>query len=252
MLLAAGTPAKRAAKVPPVAAVAGIDEYRKDAKVVYFPAHPRLLKIETALGIRHAVSAKKNLFLMTGSFALSIILFLSFSVLIDFAGCLMPQSAVESDIDISGIEAGNTLSSELIETIRKLDGVKQIYGRRICSDVPALPEAADSASQDLSSSSSCRADLISFDDFDLQCLKKDGMLRRGSSLSKVYGDSRYVLATWDQYSPWKIGDKIRIGEDELEIAGLLNYDPFSEDGLTGGISTLPAHIRHSWPAYMDF
>lgn len=22
--------------------------------------------------------------------------------------------------------------------------------------------------------------------------------------------------------------------------------------LTGGISTLPAHIRHSWPAYMDF
>ena len=51
---------------------------------------------------------------------------------------------------------------------------------------------------------------------------------------------------------WKIGDKIRIGEDELEIAGLLNYDPFSEDGLTGGISTLPAHIRHSWPAYMDF
>ena len=40
-------------------------------------------------------------------------------------------------------------------------------------------------------------DLISYDDFDLDCLKKDGLLKRGSDLSKVYGDSDYVLATWE-------------------------------------------------------
>ena len=37
----------------------------------------------------------------SGSFALSIVLFLSFSVMIDFANYLMPQSAGTSDIDIT-------------------------------------------------------------------------------------------------------------------------------------------------------
>lgn len=36
------------------------------------------MKIETALGIHRAVSSPKNLLLMIGSFALSIILILSF------------------------------------------------------------------------------------------------------------------------------------------------------------------------------
>ena len=64
------------------------------------------------------------------------------------------------------------------------------------------------------------------------------MLKRGSDLSKVYGDSRYVLATWDQDCGWEIGDTVLIGDEELEIAGLLKYDPFSSDGLTGGKITL--------------
>lgn len=34
--------------------------------------------------------------------------------------------------------------------------------------------------------------------------------------------------------PLEIGDKIRIEEEELEIAGLLKYDVFSGDGLTNG------------------
>ena len=57
-------------------------------------------------------------------------------------------------------------------------------------------------------------------------------------MSKVYGDSRYVLATWDQDCGWEIGDTVLIGDEELEIAGLLKYDPFSSDGLTGGKITL--------------
>ena len=79
-----------------------------------------------------------------------------------------------------------------------------------------------------------------YDTFDLEYLEKDGALKRGSDLQKVYGDSQYVLATSDQDSPWKIGDKILIGSEELEIAGLLKYDPFSDDGLTHGKLTLVA------------
>ena len=80
-------------------------------------------KIEALLGIGHAVSGKKNLFLMTGSFALSIILFLSFSIMVDFVDYLIPQSAATSDIDIASAD-GNAIPWELLTTIREMDGVR--------------------------------------------------------------------------------------------------------------------------------
>ncbi len=224
VLLAARSPAKRAAKVSPVTAACGNAESTGNVRQA---ANFRFLRIETALGIRHAVSAKKNLILMTGSFALSIILFLSFSVLVDFVGCLMPQSAGTSDIDIASGDGSNSIDCELQERIAGMEGVKRVYGRRSCFGL--LAERNDVS--DI-------IDVISFDDFDLECLKKDGILKRGSDLSKVYGDSGYVLATWDQDSFWKFGDKIRAGNEKLEIAGLLKYDPFSNDGLTHGKITL--------------
>lgn len=227
VLLAAGAPARRAAKVPPAAAVSGNSE---NGNAGQSPVHARFVKIETAMGIHHAVSTGKNLVLMTGSFALSIILFLSFSVLIDFVGYLMPQSAAASDIDISSADGGNTVDAGLLEAVSAMDGVKRAYGRRSWFDVSVILRGDTESAR--------KADMISFDDFDLKSLKKDGMLKRGSDLSKVYGDSRYVLATWDQDCDWEIGDTVLIGDEELEIAGLLKYDPFSSDGLTGGKITL--------------
>lgn len=227
VLLAARAPAKRAAKVSPVTAASGNAE---SAQTVRHAVHSHFFKIETALGVHHAVSAKKNLVLMIGSFALSILLFLSFSVLIDFVNYLMPQSAAASDIDISSNDGSNSIDGGLVETIGGLEGVKRVYGRRSCFEIPAgqnggagLPGAVD---------------LVSFDDFDLECLAKDRVLTSGSKLSKVYGDSGYVLATWDRNCPWGIGDKIWVNGNELEIAGLLQYDPFSSDGLTNGKITL--------------
>ena len=37
-------------------------------------------------------------------------------------------------------------------------------------------------------------------------------------LSKVYGNSRYVLAIYSEYTSLDVGDKIKIGEEELEVA----------------------------------
>ena len=132
VLLAASAPARRAAKVSPVTAVSGNADHEKAKQRT---THIRFQKIETALGFNHAVSARKNLVLMTGSFALSIILFLSFSVMIDFVNCLMPQSSAASDIDIASSD-GNTIPPELLETIRSTDGVKEVYGRRSVFHVP--------------------------------------------------------------------------------------------------------------------
>lgn len=227
VLIAARAPARRAAKVPPATAVSGNSE---NVAAISYPVNARFFKMETALGIHHAVSAKKNLLLMTGSFALSIILFLSFSALIDFVGCLMPQSAAASDLTVSSADGTNSVNRELIREISGMEGVKCVYGRRSCLEIPAKLSGETALFTAI--------DLISYDDFDLDCLKKDDTLKRGSDLSKVYGDSSYVLATWDPDSSWKIGDKILMGNEELEIAGLLKYDPFSADGLTGGKITL--------------
>ena len=233
VLLAARAPAKRAARVSPVEAISGNE---KGTGALRHGAKLCLFRVETALGIHHAVSAKKNLILMTGSFALSIMMFLSFSVLVDFVGYLMPQYSDASDIDISGSGGADTVDSGLLDTLSGMEGVKRVYGRRTSFQVPV--EISGAAEGFGAAESSGAADLISYDDFGLDCLKKDDMLKKGSDISKVYGDSGYVLATSDADSLLRIGDKVKIGAEELEIAGLLKYDPFSSDGLTHGEVTL--------------
>ena len=89
VLIAANAPAKHAAKVSPITAVFGNADH---GKTMHHCQYTGFGKIEALLGIDHAVSWKKKLFLMTGSFALSIILFLSFSVMIDFVDYLIPLS----------------------------------------------------------------------------------------------------------------------------------------------------------------
>lgn len=179
---------------------------------------------------------------MTGSFALSIILFLTFSVLLDFVGYLLPQSASDADITITGETGVNCVPQETVETIRGMDGVKNIFGRRSVFEVPAklghesLPQVAD---------------LFSFDDFDLGALKKDGRLKKGSDLSEVYGDSGSVLVICAPDAPLQKGDTIQISGETLTVAGMLKYDLFSEDGLSHGrvsiIASSETFVRlHNW------
>ena len=153
------------------------------------------------------------------------ILFLTFSVLLDWVGYLLPQSASEADITIYGESGANCVSPKTAEAIGKIDGVKNVFGRRSVFEVPAeleqegLPQTVD---------------LISFDDFDLKALKKDDVLKKGSDLSKVYGDNGYVLAICDLDAPLHKGDTIRVNGEALTVAGLLKYDLFSGDGLSHG------------------
>lgn len=224
VLIAARSPAKRAAKVSPVTAVSGNSENTKNAT---HALNIRFSKIETALGIHHAVSAKKNLILMTSSFALSIILFLSFSVFIEFIGYIMPQFSDTPDITIDSNNSSNSIDSVLLDKISGMSGVKHVFGRRSCFDIPAEVNSQTNT-----------IDMISFDDYDLGCLTKDKQLRKGSDISKVYGDSIYVLTIWDKDNPLAIGDKIQVGNKEVEIAGLLKCNPFSDNGAPNGKITL--------------
>lgn len=224
VLIAAGSPAKRAAKVLPQAAVSGNSENTKNVKL---SVNTQFFKVETALGIYHAVSAKKNLLLMTCSFALSIILFLSFTVAIEFIGYLMPQSSNRSDIDISSADSSNSLDPALLGKIAGMAGVKRVFGRRSSFAVPAK-----------AASESNMIDIVSYDKFDLDCLAKDKLLKKGSDISRVYGESNYVLSIWDETNSLTIGDTIQLGPQALEIAGMLKFNPFSSDGSTNGEITL--------------
>ncbi len=224
VLIAASSPAKRAAKVSPVTAVSGNSENTKNAT---HALNTRFFKIETALGIHHAVSGKKNLILMTSSFALSIILFLSFSVLIELIGYIMPQSSNTSDISIFSNNSSNSLDSVLLDKISGMSDVEHVFGRRNCFDVPAEINSKTNT-----------IDMISYDDYDFDCLIKDKQLKKGSNISKVYGDSNYVLTIWDKDRPLEIGDKIQVGNKELEVAGLLKCNPFSDNGTPDGKITL--------------
>ncbi len=226
VLIGARTPAKKASKVSPIAAVSGnIENTIKNNTIIT----NNFFKIERLLGINHAISIKKNFILIASSFALSIILFLSFSVFIDFISYIMPQNSNASDINISSIDNQNSIDSDLIYTINKMNGVKNVFGRRNLSNVSAKIGNQNNYEN---------IDIISYDKFDLDSLVKDSLLKKGSDISKIYGDSNYILTIWDEDSNLKIDDIISIANNEFKIGGFLKYNPFSEDGSVDGNMTV--------------
>lgn len=227
VLIAAQKPAKEASKISPISALSGNKSVKIDDKNL---VNDRFFKVEKSLGINHALENKKNLFFMSSSFALSIILFLVFIVFGQFVNYLMPQSSASADIEIISSQSLNTIDPNIPKTLSKLSGVKNVYSRRSAFDVDAILESNPEQQE--------KIDIISYDDFDLKSLKKDKVLKRKSDLSKVFGNSKYVLATSDKESNKKIGDKIKIKDEDFEIAGLLKYDPFTSDGETGGKITI--------------
>lgn len=227
VLAAAGAPARRAARVSPVTAVSGNSGSEAGAGRV---SVSRAFKIETALGIDHALGSRKNLLLMTGSFALSIVLFLSFSALVELVNCMLPQSSSAPDIGIYSADGDNSLSRALPERLEGMAGVENAYGRRSLLGAPAEISKGGFSARTV--------DLISYDAFELDCLKKDGALKRGGDPSRVYGDGGCVLLIADGDAPLAAGDSLRVCGEELTVAGRLRYNPFTADGGSDGVVTL--------------
>lgn len=222
VLIAAQSPACRASRVSPMAAVSGnaLTKNRKQRGI-----HGRLVHIASRLGIAHATDAKKNLVLMSGSFALSIILFLSFSVFVQLLSCLLPASVAAPDLSIQSEDWSNSIDHALVDELNGMSGVAHAYGRASALDVAATFSVP--AEQDV-------VDLISYDNLQLDWLPEDDMLRDNSDLSKVYGNQNGVLVIWDVSCPLKIGDTITIGGHTVTVVGMLKYSPFTSSGSTEG------------------
>jgi len=208
VFIAAHSPAKQAAKVSPIAAVSGNMEKghsMERGNIIRHAANTRFFKVETSLGIHHATAAKKNLFLMTGSFALTIILFLAFSACLDIVRKLLPsESNFSPDIAISSVENMNSVDKNLAAQISEIPGVKNAIGTMYEIALPARINGNETV-----------IDMMSYEEFMLQNTKKSVV---SGDLSKVYGNSDYVLTIFDQDSRLDVGDKIEIGSHALEIA----------------------------------
>lgn len=214
VFIAAHSPAKQAAKVSAVAAVSGNAETPKHigrgVKTSFF-------KVETSLGIHHAVGAKKNLFLMTGSFALMIVLFMAFSACLDLVHKLLPSvGGFTPDIMISSQDTSNSIDRSVLEEIGEISGVKSAFGLMTNIAYPAEINGEEKT-----------VDLYSYGDFMMDNAKRSVA---SGDLSKVYGDSGYVLAIYSEYAKMNVGDKIKIGAEELEVACVLSEGVGSVSG----------------------
>lgn len=126
VFFAAHTPAKRASRVSPLTAVQGNANRIASVKRA---ANTGRLKVETALGIHHAASGKKNFLLMVGSFGISIILFLTFSLTVDFMHhALKPLDKTAPDLVVASEYKTHPIDHELIKKLKNHTAVKAMYG----------------------------------------------------------------------------------------------------------------------------
>lgn len=200
VLFAAHAPAKRAAAVSPVAAVSGNAEMGMAAA---HAANTRIFKVEHALGVHHATAAKKNLILMSLSFAFTVALFLVFSAGLDLIKRFMPS---ENDLspEISIAATDNSLDKGMKEEMGVLPGVETAFGCAICYDTPAEINGVSGS-----------VDLISYDDWMFEWSKKSVA---SGDLKKVVGDTDYVMTIFNMDSRLNTGDIVKVGDTELTIA----------------------------------
>ena len=214
VLLAAQAPAKRAAKVSPVAAVSGSSE---SAPTVRHSARPILNKIEWTLGVHHATASKKNWFLMTASFSLSIILFLCFAVILDFAHELVPSlRSWQPDITLNGYANALLLEPDLLAEIQELPHVKTAYGTAYIENVPAT-----SSREEID-----HVNLMSYTD-DLLDSVADSVVE--GDLSAICGNNRQVMTIGNKDNPLQVGDTIQIDGKEVTITCSVSDGVYSSE-----------------------
>ena len=211
VLLSARAPARRAAGVSPVAAVSGNDARGGRA------ARPMRRvggRIEIALGIHHAVASRKNLLLMTGSFALSILLILAFSVLVQWVQlALNPLQPWAPDAFYSSPTNACEIPREFAAEVAAQPGVKRAFGRMYQS-VTAQYQGKTGP-----------VDLISYEEQQFAWAGDD--LTAGDLDAVRAGQG--VLTVFDKSNSLQVGDTIQLVDTALPVLGVLEDSPFSAD-----------------------
>lgn len=223
VLLAVRSPAKKAAKVSPLTAVSGNASGLQPARKA---ANTNLFKVDTALGIHHAMSSRKNFVLMVLSFALSIVLFLSFSVAILFMNhALTPLRPWTADISIKSPDNTCTVDHAFLDKLKENPAVDAAYGRMFAYDVPVTVNGAGK-----------KVDLISYEQKQFDWAK-DYILE--GSLEAVQNEINTGLVVYEPQNSIQVGDTVTInigGQSvEIKIVGMLSVCPFNNAADNGTI-----------------
>ena len=213
VLLAAQAPAKRAAEVPPVAAASGSEQ----AAVVHHAANLGSGRTETALGIYHATASKKNWFLITASFALSIVLALGFIVILQFASLLLPSLAPwQADVICTGYDNERVLPDTMAQQLRRMPGVARVWG---CTGLVHVPASSDRNNVE-------QVTFCSYDDFMLESSKS--MVVKGR-MAKNSGADNEVMTMYNKTNPIRVGDTITVNGVPLTVVGAFSQGIFPDD-----------------------
>ena len=215
VLLAARSPAKKASKVSPLAAVTGNANALQPVKKA---ANTKFFKIDISLGIHHAKASKKNFILMISSFSISIILFLAFSVTIEFMNhTLTPLQPWTADISVISPEDTCSVKAEFIEELQQNPAVKNVYGRMFAYNVPVIVNGEEKV-----------VDLISYEDMQFDWAK-DYVL--SGSLEKAQSENNTGLIVFEPQNDIEAGDVITLNlngsQADIEIVGMLSDCPFN-------------------------
>lgn len=213
VLLAAQAPAKRAAEVSPVAAASGNEQ----AATVHRAANLGSGRTETALGIYHATASKKNWFLITASFALSIVLALGFTVILQFASLLLPSLAPwQADVLYNGYDNELVLPDTMAQQLRRMPGVAHVWG---CTGLVHVPASSDRNNIE-------QITFCSYDDFMLESSKS--MVVKGR-MAKTSGADNEVMTMYNKTNPIRVGDTITVNGVQLTVVGAFSQGVFSDD-----------------------
>lgn len=215
VLLASRSPAKKAAKVSPLAAVSG---NAINLQPVRTAANTKVFKVDTALGVHHAKASRKNFILTLMSFSLSVILFLSFSVAVTFMNhVLTPLRPWTADISIISPENTCSIDSALLEQLKENPVVNRAYGRMFAYNIPITVNGTDKMT-----------DIISYEQKQFDWA--DEYLLNGS-IQAALDEANTGLIVYEPQSSVKVGDTVKIDiqgkKTEIKIVGMLSNSPFN-------------------------
>lgn len=221
VILSARSPAKKASKASPLAAVSG---NANDMQPVRKAANTTLFTVDTSLGIHHAKSSKKNFVLMVGSFSLSIILFLSFSVTIDFMKhTLTPLQPWTPDLSIISEDQTCSVNSGFIEELNSNPAVEKAYGRMFAYNIPVVIDGETKT-----------VDLITYEENQFDWAKE--YLLSGS-LETAQNQKNTALIVFEAQNTIEIGDTatLNLGNQsaDIEIVGMISDCPFNNRAGVG-------------------
>ena len=213
VLAASRTPARKASEVSPLTAVSGNAGTVFAAKKA---AHTGWMHVETALGLHHAAGSRKNLILLTSSFAFSIILFLGFGIGITFMKhAIVTLRPYTPDISVVSQDDSCSLPDSLYAALKENTDIKRIFGRSFVYDLPAHIQGEDKTVM-----------LLSYETY--QFGWAEGDLQQGEM--ETARDGEGVLLVEKPGIAAAVGSEIELetktGRQKVKVAGILGYAPF--------------------------